>query len=783
MFELTRGGGTTKSIRLMAENKESAFGTISWYLIAREGDLSARVHPGLRVGEDDSGELSLRRQDGLLELGIHDGRLRVELLSKRHELLVPGEGGRQSLTVSPQTQLSICLPNNLLTVDTNFATDNPFSNVLEVTVVEVPVVGSVAGSARAPRGPATAAARPPAEALSSRDDESVDAPAEPRNEESDQELDEVISAELLEEEKEEEVVSEALDEAPDLDGPFLVLEAQPEKADEDLEAATAGDVSEAELPASVARLQEEHKRVVLEKRSQTTGPFDRLRGGLRDPRRASALFLAAVAAGFLLLFLQSGPETESVPAFEPAASEPEEVVAQTDSGSATAEVIADVEAGPEAAAAPAELEASPASASEPELTELTPSPAARETDTSSAGVTDLSERSGEAETVPAGTIADVEPALDATTSVASEPPSDALAVAVSPDSTALLANVTTLLAGDELPPKATLDFAVQTLKALRAAYPDDPAVRESLETLTVRLSEEARLSFDRGEYIQAGRLIEQASSTGVAQEHVASAVAYLEAPSPPAAEPATAPAELQTAELDVQMASSALPETELPAADVAAALAALNEAQESASTSESTATEGAASAEESASSGADDAAPDDAQPNEIDLFADEAPVPVPRVTAAGADPLAPGPEYTGGDAAAGVAFISTMSGSDSELTAMLDEALGVSTSVPQAEADAATALDAIYPFAQLTAVRVDPPRYPRRALDGVDGSIDLELTVNARGRVENVEVLSGGPSYFERAALRAVRGWRFEPVLRGGEAVPVRTRVRLTFDG
>ena len=77
-----------------------------------------------------------------------------------------------------------------------------------------------------------------------------------------------------------------------------------------------------------------------------------------------------------------------------------------------------------------------------------------------------------------------------------------------------------------------------------------------------------------------------------------------------------------------------------------------------------------------------------------------------------------------------------------------------------------------------------PPHYPPAArLRGVEGFVEVEFIVSKKGRVREPRVLRAEPeSVFERAALRAVAGWRFKPTLRDGKPVPVRARQRIDFD-
>jgi TonB family protein len=75
------------------------------------------------------------------------------------------------------------------------------------------------------------------------------------------------------------------------------------------------------------------------------------------------------------------------------------------------------------------------------------------------------------------------------------------------------------------------------------------------------------------------------------------------------------------------------------------------------------------------------------------------------------------------------------------------------------------------------------PEYPRDAMrEGVEGSIELRFTVKADGKVADIEVVTANPPQtFDRAAISALRRWRYEPRREDGVAVDSRTRVRLEF--
>ena len=75
-----------------------------------------------------------------------------------------------------------------------------------------------------------------------------------------------------------------------------------------------------------------------------------------------------------------------------------------------------------------------------------------------------------------------------------------------------------------------------------------------------------------------------------------------------------------------------------------------------------------------------------------------------------------------------------------------------------------------------------PPTYPfelRRRK--VEGSVSVFFVVDEDGRVVDPRVERATDPAFERPALEAVRQWRFEPAVRGGQKVKARMRVPLRF--
>jgi protein TonB len=81
-------------------------------------------------------------------------------------------------------------------------------------------------------------------------------------------------------------------------------------------------------------------------------------------------------------------------------------------------------------------------------------------------------------------------------------------------------------------------------------------------------------------------------------------------------------------------------------------------------------------------------------------------------------------------------------------------------------------------------VRVDPEYPPRAKQQGIEGWVDIEFTISPVGTVQDPVVIGSNPPYvFDRAALRAVRKWRYNPRTEGGVAVArAGIQVRLRFE-
>jgi protein TonB len=72
---------------------------------------------------------------------------------------------------------------------------------------------------------------------------------------------------------------------------------------------------------------------------------------------------------------------------------------------------------------------------------------------------------------------------------------------------------------------------------------------------------------------------------------------------------------------------------------------------------------------------------------------------------------------------------------------------------------------------QIKRTRYVAPEYPREAmLKSIEGSVKVRFTIDSDGKVSEASVLSSTANHvFDKAALNAVRRWRFEPLTVGGE--------------
>jgi periplasmic protein TonB len=71
--------------------------------------------------------------------------------------------------------------------------------------------------------------------------------------------------------------------------------------------------------------------------------------------------------------------------------------------------------------------------------------------------------------------------------------------------------------------------------------------------------------------------------------------------------------------------------------------------------------------------------------------------------------------------------------------------------------------------------------YPQQArADLIQGDVVIDLLIDATGKVTNMQVISGHP-LLQRAAMDAVRQWKYEPARLNGQPISISTKVSVTF--
>lgn len=74
--------------------------------------------------------------------------------------------------------------------------------------------------------------------------------------------------------------------------------------------------------------------------------------------------------------------------------------------------------------------------------------------------------------------------------------------------------------------------------------------------------------------------------------------------------------------------------------------------------------------------------------------------------------------------------------------------------------------------AEPTLVHRVPPQYPARALQrGRSGQVTLRFTIDVNGATKDIEVVESSSSVFEDAAVKALRQWRYVPLIEDGKPV------------
>ena len=108
------------------------------------------------------------------------------------------------------------------------------------------------------------------------------------------------------------------------------------------------------------------------------------------------------------------------------------------------------------------------------------------------------------------------------------------------------------------------------------------------------------------------------------------------------------------------------------------------------------------------------------------------------------------------------------------------------TETPAAAVPSAAATSAASSFvsaSELNRTRYTQPQYPAAARDhGIEGWVDMQFLVRKDGSLGEVTVVGAEPvGVFEQSALDAVRRWRYQPIMRDGQASEQHARIRVRF--
>jgi len=78
-------------------------------------------------------------------------------------------------------------------------------------------------------------------------------------------------------------------------------------------------------------------------------------------------------------------------------------------------------------------------------------------------------------------------------------------------------------------------------------------------------------------------------------------------------------------------------------------------------------------------------------------------------------------------------------------------------------------------------VKKTTPTYPANALrQRIEGPVQLLATISKTGGISEVKVISGDPN-LARAAVDAVKQWKYKPYLLDGSPVEMETQITVSF--
>jgi hypothetical protein len=107
-----------------------------WFLIACGGDLVLKLAHDLSLGEDCTGDLVLNppEEESLVRVSLEDDHVALKVSLLNMTLAVGGERSVQYLAIDEDRAVRIRLPNNTVSLTTNFAGDGGDVDFLDVAM-------------------------------------------------------------------------------------------------------------------------------------------------------------------------------------------------------------------------------------------------------------------------------------------------------------------------------------------------------------------------------------------------------------------------------------------------------------------------------------------------------------------------------------------------------------------------------------------------------------------------------------------------------------------------
>jgi len=114
------------------------------------------------------------------------------------------------------------------------------------------------------------------------------------------------------------------------------------------------------------------------------------------------------------------------------------------------------------------------------------------------------------------------------------------------------------------------------------------------------------------------------------------------------------------------------------------------------------------------------------------------------------------------------------------LLATAAPALGSQTATPSAPSTNNTG-PSVADSTELEPIKIMRPTYPKEAAKKkIHGQVLVKVSVSETGDVDTVEVISGDP-ILAKAAVDAMRRWKFKPFIHDGKAIKASTRIPMDF--